>query len=79
MSRGRDLLENQHIRVLFLASLVGAIFIGLGATSAKDQGIRHMTRTGRPAGKAAFVDFVERLTDRDLSRGKPGRPVTKDK
>ena len=50
-----------------------------GATSAKDQAIRQMTRTGRPAGNAAFVGLVERLTDRDLSKGKPGRPVTKDK
>jgi hypothetical protein len=50
-----------------------------GATSAKDQAIRQRTRTGRPAGNAAFVDSVERLTDRDLSKAKPGRPVTKDK
>jgi putative transposase len=28
-----------------------------GATRAKDQAIRQMTRTGRPAGNAAFVDL----------------------
>jgi hypothetical protein len=51
-----------------------------GASSAKDQEIRQMTRTGRrPAGNAAFVDFVERLTDRHLFKRKPGRPVTKHK
>jgi hypothetical protein len=50
-----------------------------GTTRVKDQAIQQMTRTGRPAGNAAFVDLGERLTDRDLSKGKPGRPVTKDK
>jgi hypothetical protein len=50
-----------------------------GATRAKDQAMRQMTRTGHPAGNAAFVGLVERLADWDLSKGKPGRPVTKDK
>jgi hypothetical protein len=56
---------------------MGAEFL-TGETSAKDQGIRQMPRTGRTAGSAAFVDLVERLTDRDLSEGKPGRPVIKN-
>jgi hypothetical protein len=34
-----------------------------------------MSRTGRPAGDAAFVRLVERLTARDLSKGKPGRQL----
>jgi putative transposase len=36
--------------------------------------LRKRTRTGRPAGDAAFVAKVERITGRDLSKGKPGRP-----
>ena len=35
---------------------------------------RNWTRTGRPAGDAAFVVRVETITGRDLSKGKPGRP-----
>jgi putative transposase len=37
--------------------------------------IRQATRTGRPAGDGAFVGLVERLTGRDLSMGKAGRPT----
>jgi hypothetical protein len=48
-----------------------------GATHAKDETIRKMSRTGRPAGDAVFVRLVERLTARDLSKGKPGRPAKK--
>ena len=44
-----------------------------------DETIREMSRTGRPAGDAAFVRLVERLTTRDLSKGKPGRPVKQGK
>ena len=47
------------------------------ATDEKDQEIRQMTRTGRPAGEAPFVRLVERLTARDLSKRKPGRPSKK--
>jgi putative transposase len=36
--------------------------------------LRQATRTGRPAGDGAFVTTVERLTGRDLSKGRPGRP-----
>jgi putative transposase len=36
--------------------------------------LRQATRTERPAGDEAFVTAVERLTDRDLSKGRPGRP-----
>ena len=49
----------------------------VGATNIKDETIRKMSRTGRPAGDAAFVRLVERLTARDLSKGKPGRPAKK--
>jgi hypothetical protein len=45
------------------------------AINIKDETIRKMSRTGRPAGDAAYVRFVERLTARDLSKGKPGRPA----
>jgi hypothetical protein len=48
-----------------------------GATRARDEAIRQMTRTGRPAGDAAFVGLVERLTARNLAKGIPGRPVKK--
>ncbi len=48
-----------------------------GATRARDEAIRQMTRTGRPAGDAAFVGLVERLTARNLTKGKPGRAVKK--
>ena len=43
------------------------------ATQKEDETIRKMSRTGRPGGDAAFVSLVERLTARDLSKGKPGR------
>ena len=36
--------------------------------------LRKLTRTGRPAGDAAFVSRIEKITGRDLSKGKPGRP-----
>ncbi|MFH1113522.1 MAG: hypothetical protein V1792_06340 [Pseudomonadota bacterium] len=36
--------------------------------------LRKRTRTGRPAGDAVFVARVEKITGRDLSKGKPGRP-----
>jgi putative transposase len=48
-----------------------------GATLARDEAIQQMTRTGRPAGDAAFVGLVERLTARNLTKGKPGRAVKK--
>jgi putative transposase len=48
-----------------------------GATNKEDETIRKMSRTGRPGGDAAFVRLVERLTARDLSKGKPGRPAKK--
>ena len=41
-------------------------------THTKDETSRKMSRTGRPAGDAAFVCIVERLTTCDLSKGKPG-------
>ena len=47
------------------------------ATHKEDETIRKMSRTGRPGGDAAFVRLVERLTARDLSKGKPGRPAKK--
>ncbi len=47
------------------------------ATGEKDKEIRQMTRTGRPAGEASFIRLVERLTIRDLSKRKPGRPSKK--
>ncbi len=49
------------------------------ATKTKDETIRKMTRTGRPAGDFAFLRLVERLTARDLSKGKPGRPLKNGK
>jgi putative transposase len=45
--------------------------------SAEDDPLRELrqaTRTGRPAGDGAFVSTVEKLTGRDLSKGRPGRP-----
>ena len=47
------------------------------ATKDKDQEIRKMTRTGRPVGEASFMKIIERLTARDLSKRKPGRPSRK--
>jgi len=43
-----------------------------GGTHTKDETSRKMSRTGRPAGGAAFVRIVGRLTTCDLSKGKPG-------
>ena len=39
-----------------------------------ESSLRRATRTGRPWGDEEFVAKVERLTGRDLSRGRPGRP-----
>ena len=50
-----------------------------GASDSKDETIRKMTRTGRPVGGVGFVRLVERLTARDLSKGKPGRPFKSPK
>ncbi|MFH1113531.1 MAG: hypothetical protein V1792_06385 [Pseudomonadota bacterium] len=36
--------------------------------------LRKRTRTGRPAGDAVFLARVEKITGRDLRKGKPGRP-----
>ena len=36
--------------------------------------LRRATRTGRPWGDDRYVAKVEKLTGRDLSRGRPGRP-----
>ncbi|MEW6138748.1 MAG: hypothetical protein AB1733_10990 [Thermodesulfobacteriota bacterium] len=36
--------------------------------------LRRAKRTGRPAGGGASAKTVERLTGRDLSKGRPGRP-----
>ena len=47
----------------------------VGVSNSKDETIRKMTRTGRPVGGAGFVSLAERLTARDLSKGKAGRPV----
>ena len=47
------------------------------ATSERNQEIRKMTRTGRPVGEASFMRLIERLTARDLSKRKPGRPSRK--
>jgi len=50
-----------------------------GSSSAMESAIRKFSHTGRPAGDASFIDLVERMTARDLSIGKAGRPVkTKD-
>jgi putative transposase len=43
----------------------------------KDEEIRQVTRTGRPAGGESFVKLVEQKTGRDLSMGRPGRPLKK--
>jgi hypothetical protein len=44
-------------------------------SSAMEPAIRKFTRTGRPAGDASFINFVERMIGRDLSMGKAGRPL----
>jgi putative transposase len=43
----------------------------------KNQVIRKLTRTGRPAGEASFVTLVERISNRDLSKKRSGRPSIK--
>jgi putative transposase len=49
------------------------------ARGEKDERIRRMTRTGRPAGGASFLGVVEQVTGRDLSIKKPGRPSKQKK
>jgi putative transposase len=50
-----------------------------GPSSAMESAIRKFSRTGRPAGDGSFIGSVERMTGRDLSMRKPGRPPkTKD-
>jgi putative transposase len=45
-----------------------------GEDAKGEEGLRKATRSGRPWGDEKYVAKVERLTGRDLSRGKPGRP-----
>lgn len=40
----------------------------------KARHLRRVTLTGRPAGSDDFVQRIEKMTGRDLSIGKPGRP-----
>ena len=47
MSRGRYLLENQHIRILFLAFLLGAMLIGVGATLPNERSRQEPPPDGR--------------------------------
>jgi putative transposase len=46
-----------------------------GPSSAMEFAIRKFSHTGRPAGDAGFIGLVERMTGRDLSMGKAGRPA----
>ena len=47
----------------------------LGGEDAEvEDGLRRATRSGRPWGDEKYVAKAERLTGRDLSRGRPGRP-----
>jgi len=43
--------------------------------ASKEKELQMATQTGRPAGNKEFVAFLEKLTGRDLSRGKPGWPI----
>jgi putative transposase len=45
-----------------------------GPSSDMESAIRKFSRTGRPAGDESFIGFVERMTRRDLSMRKAGRP-----
>ena len=40
----------------------------------KEEELRLATKTGLPTGSEEFTPMIEKLTGRDLSRGKPGRP-----
>ena len=44
----------------------------------KEEELRMAARTGRPAGDERFVSVIEKITGRDLSKGKPGRPGKKE-
>lgn len=41
--------------------------------------LRIASRTGRPVGSKKFLSMIERITGRDLSLGKPGRPVKRQR
>jgi putative transposase len=41
----------------------------------KDEEIRRLTRSGRPAGGDSFVTLLEQKTGRNLAVGRPGRPT----
>jgi putative transposase len=45
----------------------------LSSDDGRSSTLRQRTRTGRPAGDAAFVARVEKITGRDLSKATPGR------
>jgi len=41
--------------------------------------LRAGVKTGRPVGNESFLQSIEAMTGRDLSKGKPGRPVKAQK
>ena len=59
-------------------TLVGLVTDWEGFLQSAEEGtmkkLRKATRTGRPAGDGAFLANLERLTGRDLSKRRPGRP-----
>ncbi len=48
----------------------------LSSDDGRSSTLRKRTRTCRPSGDAAFVARVEKITGRDLSKGKPGDLVS---
>ena len=51
-------------------------YLSVPSTGATDQDLRNHSRSGRPAGDAAFIGVLEALTGRRLKRLRPGpRPA----
>jgi len=72
-----DVEEDPLVKDKSLWDLVGdwRSFLEEGArrgTGDAENLVMKATRTGRPAGDSDFIKKIERLTDRDLSRKKPG-------
>ena len=53
-------------------------YLSVDVVDAELLDIRQYSRTGRPAGSEAFIDALERLTNKSLKKGKPG-PKSGDK
>ena len=71
--RGEDVLVEEQRLWGFSGSWKE--YVGERGGEDEEEDIRWATRTGRPWMEGKGLSKLERLTGRDLQRGKPGRPL----